>query len=117
MGNCLEVKNISKAFVGVQALDNISFRADGGEVCALLGENGAGKSTLLKILSGAQTADSGEYYINGEKMEFKTPLVMQCFNNGLTVVNVSSFWQVVAKGLLLIGALVFDYVRRKKLVK
>lgn len=44
-------------------------------------------------------------------------LVMQCFNNGLTVVNVSSFWQVVAKGLLLIGALVFDYVRRKKLVK
>ena len=42
---------------------------------------------------------------------------MQCFNNGLTVVNVSSFWQVVAKGLLLIGALVFDYVRRKKLVK
>ena len=74
MGNCLEVKNISKAFVGVQALDNISFRADGGEVCALLGENGAGKSTLLKILSGAQTADSGEYYINGEKMEFKTPI-------------------------------------------
>lgn len=44
-------------------------------------------------------------------------LVMQCFNNGLTVVNVSSFWQVVAKGLLLIGALVFDYVRRKKLVR
>ena len=74
MGNCLEIKNISKAFVGVQALDNISFRADGGEVCALLGENGAGKSTLLKILSGAQTADSGEYYINGEKMEFKTPI-------------------------------------------
>ncbi len=74
MGNYLEIKNISKAFVGVQALNNISFRADGGEVCALLGENGAGKSTLLKILSGAQTADSGEYYINGEKMEFKTPI-------------------------------------------
>lgn len=74
MGNYLEIKNISKAFVGVQALDNISFRADGGEVCALLGENGAGKSTLLKILSGAQTADSGEYYINGEKVEFKTPI-------------------------------------------
>lgn len=44
-------------------------------------------------------------------------LVMQCFNNGLTVVNVSSFWQVVAKGLLLIAALVFDYIRRKKLMK
>lgn len=44
-------------------------------------------------------------------------LVMQCFNNGLTVVNVSSFWQVVAKGFLLIVALVFDYVRKKKLTK
>ena len=42
---------------------------------------------------------------------------MQCFNNGLTVVNVSSFWQVVAKGLLLIAALIFDFFRRKKLAK
>jgi ribose transport system permease protein len=42
-------------------------------------------------------------------------LIIQCFSNGLTVVNVSSFWQVVAKGLLLIAALIFDYVRRKKL--
>ena len=44
-------------------------------------------------------------------------LVMQCFNNGLTVVKVSSFWQVVAKGLLLIGALIFDYIRRKSFTK
>ena len=42
-------------------------------------------------------------------------LIMQCFNNGLTVINVSSFWQTVAKGLLLIAALIFDYFRRKKL--
>ena len=42
-------------------------------------------------------------------------LIIQCFSNGLTVVNVSSFWQVMAKGLLLIAALIFDYVRRKKL--
>lgn len=84
MGNYLEFKNISKAFVGVQALDNISFRADGGKVCALLGENGAGKSTLLKILSGAQTADSGEYYINGKKMEFKTPI--EAIREGVSVI-------------------------------
>jgi len=43
-------------------------------------------------------------------------LIIQTFSNGLTVVNVSSFWQVVAKGLLLIAALVFDYVRQKKLM-
>lgn len=44
-------------------------------------------------------------------------LIIQCFNNGLTMSNVSSFWQVSAKGLLLIAALIFDYVRLKKLSK
>jgi ribose transport system permease protein len=44
-------------------------------------------------------------------------LIMQCFNNGLTVINISSFWQVVAKGLLLIVALIFDFFRRKRLEK
>ena len=47
MGSVLEFKNISKYFPGVKALDNICFKAYGGEVLAFLGENGAGKSTLL----------------------------------------------------------------------
>ena len=49
----LEMKNITKDFPGIRALDNISFSARPGEVHALVGENGAGKSTLMKILSGA----------------------------------------------------------------
>lgn len=84
MGNYLEFKHISKAFVGVQALDDISFRAEGGEVCALLGENGAGKSTLLKILSGAQCADSGQYFINGEEVEFQSPI--EAIKAGVSVI-------------------------------
>jgi ribose transport system permease protein len=44
-------------------------------------------------------------------------LIMQCFNNGLTVINISAFWQVVAKGMLLIVALIFDFFRRKRLEK
>jgi L-arabinose transport system ATP-binding protein len=84
MGNYLEFKHISKAFVGVQALDDISFRAEGGEVCALLGENGAGKSTLLKILSGAQCADSGQYFINGEEVKFQSPI--EAIKAGVSVI-------------------------------
>ncbi len=84
MGNYIEFKEIKKAFIGVQALDGISFRANGGEVCALLGENGAGKSTLLKILSGAQEADSGEYFINGEEVHFHSPI--EAIQAGISVI-------------------------------
>jgi ABC-type sugar transport system ATPase subunit len=84
MENYVEFKNISKAFVGVQALNDISFRADGGEVCALLGENGAGKSTLLKILSGDQQASSGQYYINGEEVKFNSPV--EALKAGISVI-------------------------------
>lgn len=73
MERYLEYKNISKAFPGVKALDDISFRVNGGTVCALLGENGAGKSTLLKILSGDLRQDSGDLIIDGETMHFASP--------------------------------------------
>ena len=47
-----EMRNITKSFPGVKALDNAGFEADKGEIVALLGENGAGKSTLIKVLCG-----------------------------------------------------------------
>jgi len=69
----LEFRGIGKAFPGVQALKDISFRAEGGKVCALMGENGAGKSTLLKILSGDIQPDEGTISINGEDKKFASP--------------------------------------------
>ncbi len=69
----VEFNNLSKEFPGVKALDALSFRADGGRVCALMGENGAGKSTLLKILSGDQLADNGHVSISGVKQHFASP--------------------------------------------
>jgi ABC-type uncharacterized transport system ATPase subunit len=64
----LELRGISKEFPGVKALDDVSFAVFPGEVHMLLGENGAGKSSLMKVLCGAYSADSGEFYYKGEKV-------------------------------------------------
>jgi ribose transport system ATP-binding protein len=64
----LELRGISKEFPGVKALDDVSFAVWPGEVHMLLGENGAGKSSLMKVLCGADSADSGEFYHKGDKV-------------------------------------------------
>lgn len=69
----LEMKQISKAFPGVQALDKVDIDLYSGEVHVLIGENGAGKSTLMKVLAGAYASDSGEIYINQEHISHWTP--------------------------------------------
>ena len=69
----VELKDISIAFGGIKAVDKVSVNLYPGEVVGLLGHNGAGKSTLIKCLSGAYKADSGEVYINGEKVTINTP--------------------------------------------
>lgn len=61
----LEVRHVSKAYAGVQALDDVSLNVLHGEVHCLVGENGSGKSTLIKTIGGAVQADSGEILING----------------------------------------------------
>jgi ribose transport system ATP-binding protein len=71
--NRLEMRGITKRFGGVKALDNVDLFVRPGEVHALMGENGAGKSTLMKVLSGVQSADSGEIYVDGQKVLMKNP--------------------------------------------
>jgi ribose transport system ATP-binding protein len=61
----LELRSIGKGFPGVQALDDVSFTVDAGEIHGLVGENGAGKSTLMAIASGALAPDAGEVLIDG----------------------------------------------------
>lgn len=69
----LEVKNISKQFSGIKALNNVSMSFRKGEIHAIAGENGAGKSTLIKILAGAISPTSGKILLDGTEYESLTP--------------------------------------------
>ncbi len=69
----LEMKDISKSFPGVKALDNVNFKLHKGEIHALMGENGAGKSTLIKVITGVYEKDTGLITLHGEPIHFKTP--------------------------------------------
>src|ERR1700759_2505761 len=69
----LALRNVSKTFPGVRALDDVSFDVKPGEVHALLGENGAGKSTLIKIVSGVYPPDSGDLEVDGQPARFSSP--------------------------------------------
>ena len=77
MAPILELKNISKSFPGVRALDDVRFEVMPGEVHALLGENGAGKSTLIKIVSGVYEPDAGSLSVHGKAVAFNSPLEAQ----------------------------------------
>ena len=69
----LEARGISKAFPGVQALDDVSIVLRRGRLTALLGENGAGKSTLMNIVAGVLPPDSGEILLDGSPRQFANP--------------------------------------------
>ena len=84
MSGYLEFKGVSKAYPGVQALDDISFHAEEGQVLALLGENGAGKSTLLKILSGNVKPDSVKIIIDSAEQHFSASY--QAIKSGISVI-------------------------------
>ncbi len=74
MTNILEMRNITKDFPGVRALDDVNFTVKVGEIHCLVGENGAGKSTLMKVLSGVHKSKDyeGSFYFKGELCDFNS---------------------------------------------
>ena len=68
----LQIRNITKNFPGVKALDNVNFNLKKGEVHVLLGQNGAGKSTLVKIITGVYKPEDGEIFIGGKRIFFSS---------------------------------------------
>lgn len=81
----IEMKGISKAFPGVQALEDCHMEVLEGEVHALLGENGAGKSTLMKVLTGIYQADTGEVLFSGNKVSIRSVLDARAL--GITMIH------------------------------
>jgi len=81
----LEMNDIDKRFKGVHALKSCSMNLKSGEVLALIGENGAGKSTMVKILTGIHTADEGDIFYFGKKVDFRTPKSAQ--DAGISIVH------------------------------
>ena len=79
------IKNLTKDFPGVRALDDVSMSVKRGEIHALVGENGAGKSTLIKVLSGVNSPTSGGFEFKGSPMSFSAPLEAQ--KAGISVVH------------------------------
>ncbi|NOX40828.1 MAG: sugar ABC transporter ATP-binding protein [Alphaproteobacteria bacterium] len=73
----LEVRNVTRTFPGVMALDNVSIDFRAGEIHAIIGENGAGKSTMMNVLAGEISPDSGTILVDGREMPITSPRVSQ----------------------------------------
>lgn len=99
----LQVRTLSKAFPGVQALSAVSFDLQAGEVHALMGENGAGKSTLMKILAGVYAGDSGEIILNGERVNVSSPRAAQHLGIGIVHQELNLMNHLTAGQNLFIG--------------
>jgi len=94
----LEVKNLSKYFGSVIAIEDVSMFVRAGEVTCLLGDNGAGKSTLIKALSGVHKPTKGEYLFDGVPQEFESPrealeLGIATVYQDLAMIPLMSIWR------------------------
>src|ERR687884_1978214 len=87
----LELRGVSKSFGGAEALADLDFDLQPGEIHGLLGENGAGKSTLVKILAGAQRDFDGELRLRGAPARFDSPADAKAAGIGMVYQELSLF--------------------------
>ena len=80
----LELRQATKKYAGVPAIEDVSFTLKRGEIHALLGENGAGKSTLTKVMAGVVPLTSGTMWVEGQEVNLRTPL--EALQKGIAMV-------------------------------
>lgn len=124
MSECvLETRHITKSFGTNIVLTDVNFECRTGEIHALVGENGAGKSTLMKILSGVYKQTSGEVFMNGNPVSFKTTLEAQ--NAGISIIHqefnlipyLSVAENVFLGNLPLTKTKIIDYIGMEEIVR
>ncbi len=115
----LELKNVSKSFGEVQALEDINFQLGQNEVVGLLGDNGAGKSTLIKIITGYYQPTSGEIFFNGQKVDHLTvpkarELGVETVYQERALAELQTLWRNIFLGRELSNSLGFLDIQRMR---
>ncbi len=115
----LELRNVSKSFGEVQALENINFHLGQNEVVGLLGDNGAGKSTLIKIITGYYQPTSGEILFNGQRVDHLTvpkarELGVETVYQERALAELQTLWRNIFLGRELSNSLGFLDIQRMK---
>jgi simple sugar transport system ATP-binding protein len=115
----LELKNVSKSFGEVKALEDINFHLGQNEVVGLLGDNGAGKSTLIKIITGYYQPTSGEIFFNGRKVDHLTvpkarELGVETVYQERALAELQTLWRNIFLGRELSNSLGFLDIQRMR---
>lgn len=115
----LELKNVSKSFGEVQALENVNFRLGRNEIVGLLGDNGAGKSTLIKIITGYHQPTSGEIFFNGRKVDHLSvpkarELGVETVYQERALAELQTLWRNIFLGRELCGPMGFLDIQRMR---
>ncbi len=115
----LELRNVSKSFGEVRALENINFQLGQNEIVGLLGDNGAGKSTLIKIITGYYQPTSGEILFNGKKVDHLTvpkarELGVETVYQERALAELQTLWRNIFLGRELCNSLGFLDIQRMR---
>ena len=115
----LELRNVSKSFGEVKALENINLQLGQNEIVGLLGDNGAGKSTLIKIITGYHRPTSGEIYFNGKKVDHLTvtkarQLGVETVYQERALAELQTLWRNIFLGRELCNSMGFLDIQRMK---